>query len=157
LLTRILDTQTEAKAEFPKRETITSIHRHNRIMKTFKIAVIAGDGIGKEVVPEGIQVLEAAGKRFGFQFAWQPFDWSCERYAATGKMMPDGGLQQLRPFDAIFLGAGASQRARSYLALGLADSDSAGVSAIRESASGAAVRRHRKRRSRTGSPARSIS
>src|SRR5271168_2117911 len=74
-------------------------------MSIFKIAVIAGDGIGKEVVPEGIRVLEAAGKRFGFQFAWQPFDWSCERYVATGKMMPDDGLQQLRPFDAIFLGA----------------------------------------------------
>ncbi len=74
-------------------------------MSIFKIAVIAGDGIGKEVVPEGIRVLEAAGKRFGFQFAWHPFDWSCERYVATGKMMPDDGLQQLRPFDAIFLGA----------------------------------------------------
>jgi tartrate dehydrogenase/decarboxylase/D-malate dehydrogenase len=74
-------------------------------MKTFKIAVIAGDGIGKEVVPEGIRVLEAAGKRFGFHFTWHPFDWSCERYVATGKMMPDDGLQHLRPFDAIFLGA----------------------------------------------------
>ena len=74
-------------------------------MSIFKIAVIEGDGIGKEVVPEGIRVLEAAGKRFGFQFAWHPFDWSCERYVATGKMMPDDGLQQLRPFDAIFLGA----------------------------------------------------
>ena len=74
-------------------------------MTTFKIAVIEGDGIAKEVVPEGIRVLEAAGKRFGFQFAWHPFDWSCERYVATGKMMPDDGLQQLRPFDAIFLGA----------------------------------------------------
>lgn len=74
-------------------------------MSIFKIAVIAGDGIGKEVVPEGIRVLEAAGKRFGFQFAWRLFDWSCGRYVATGKMMPDDGLQQLRPFDAIFLGA----------------------------------------------------
>ncbi len=74
-------------------------------MKAFSIAVIAGDGIGKEVVPEGIRVLEAAGKRFGFQFRWQPFDWSCETYVKTGKMMPPDGLQQLRPFDAIFLGA----------------------------------------------------
>jgi isocitrate/isopropylmalate dehydrogenase len=47
-------------------------------MKTFNIAVIAGDGIGKEVVPEGIRVLEAAGKRFGFQWKWHEFDWSCE-------------------------------------------------------------------------------
>jgi tartrate dehydrogenase/decarboxylase/D-malate dehydrogenase len=74
-------------------------------MKTFNIAVIAGDGIGKEVVPEGIRVLEAAGKRFAFQFNWQAFDWSCETYVKTGKMMPADGLEQLRPFDAIFLGA----------------------------------------------------
>src|ERR1700716_2185899 len=74
-------------------------------MKMFNIAVIAGDGIGKEVVPEGIRVLEAAGKRFGFQFHWHGFDWSCETYVRTGKMMPPDGLQQLQPFDAIFLGA----------------------------------------------------
>jgi len=74
-------------------------------METFKIAVIPGDGIGKEVVPEGIRVLETAGERFGFRFNWQEFDWSCETYARTGQMMPSDGLQQLRPFDAIFLGA----------------------------------------------------
>ena len=74
-------------------------------MKAFNIAVVAGDGIGKEVVPEGIRVLEAAGKRFGFQFNWHEFDWGCETYLKTGKMMPPDGLQQLRPFDAIFLGA----------------------------------------------------
>lgn len=74
-------------------------------MKTFHIAVIEGDGIGKEVVPEGIRVLEAAGQCFGFQFEWRPFDWSCETYAKTGKMMPEDGLRQLQPFDAIFLGA----------------------------------------------------
>jgi tartrate dehydrogenase/decarboxylase/D-malate dehydrogenase len=74
-------------------------------MKMFNIAVIAGDGIGKEVVPEGIRVLEAAGKRFGFGFNWRAFDWSCETYTRTGKMMPDDGLEQLRPFGAIFLGA----------------------------------------------------
>ena len=74
-------------------------------MKSFKVAVIAGDGIGKEVVPEGIRVVDAAGKRFGFRCEWTPFDWSCERYVATGKMMPDDGLAQLRRFDAIFLGA----------------------------------------------------
>jgi tartrate dehydrogenase/decarboxylase/D-malate dehydrogenase len=71
-------------------------------MKTFNVAVIAGDGIGKEVVPEGIRVLEVAGKRFGFQFRWQKFDWSSETYVKTGKMMPPDGLQQLRPCDAIF-------------------------------------------------------
>jgi tartrate dehydrogenase/decarboxylase/D-malate dehydrogenase len=74
-------------------------------MKTFNIAVIAGDGVGKEVVPEGIRVLEAAGHRFGFRFVWHAFDWSCETYVKTGKMMPADGLLQLRPFDSIFLGA----------------------------------------------------
>jgi tartrate dehydrogenase/decarboxylase/D-malate dehydrogenase len=74
-------------------------------MKSFRVAVIAGDGIGKEVVPEGIRVVDAAGERFGFRCEWTPFDWSCERYVATGKVMPDDGLAQLRRFDAIFLGA----------------------------------------------------
>jgi tartrate dehydrogenase/decarboxylase/D-malate dehydrogenase len=74
-------------------------------MHTFNIAVIAGDGIGKEVVPEGQLVLEAAGERFGFRCNWRSFDWSCETYIKTGKMMPADGIQQLRPFDAIFLGA----------------------------------------------------
>src|ERR1700738_2867899 len=74
-------------------------------MKTFNIAVIAGDGIGKEVVPEGIRVLEAAGRRFDFLLQWHAFDWSCETYVQSGKMMPDDGLRQLQPFNAIFLGA----------------------------------------------------
>jgi tartrate dehydrogenase/decarboxylase/D-malate dehydrogenase len=74
-------------------------------MKTHKIAVIAGDGIGREVVPEGIRVVDAAGHRFGTSFAWHYFDWSCETYTKTGRMMPADGLDQLREFDAIFLGA----------------------------------------------------
>jgi tartrate dehydrogenase/decarboxylase/D-malate dehydrogenase len=74
-------------------------------MKTYKIAVIPGDGIGKEVVPEGLRVLEAAARRFSLNLSFQHFDWSCETYAKTGKMMPADGLEQLRPFDAIFLGA----------------------------------------------------
>lgn len=74
-------------------------------MKTLNIAVVPGDGIGKEVVPEGMRVLEAAGKCFGFGLNWRTFDWSCETYVNTGNMMPADGLEQLRPFDAIFLGA----------------------------------------------------
>ena len=70
-----------------------------------RIAVIPGDGIGKEVVPEGMRVLETAGRRFGFDLEWTTFDWSCERYAKTGSMMPEDGLEQLRKFEAIFLGA----------------------------------------------------
>jgi tartrate dehydrogenase/decarboxylase/D-malate dehydrogenase len=70
-----------------------------------KIAVIAGDGIGKEVVPEGLRVLDAAARKFDLRFTTTHLDWSCELYTKTGKMMPDDGLEQLRPFDAIFLGA----------------------------------------------------
>ncbi|HEX6209300.1 MAG TPA: tartrate dehydrogenase [Methylomirabilota bacterium] len=70
-----------------------------------RIALIPGDGIGKEVVPAAARVLDVAGKRFGFDFEWQTFDWSCETYARTGRMMPEDGLDQLRRFEAIFLGA----------------------------------------------------
>ena len=74
-------------------------------METYRIAVIPGDGIGKEVVPEGMRVLEAAGARFGFEFDWDEFPWSCETFAETGRMMPEDGLDQIRGHDAIFLGA----------------------------------------------------
>ena len=74
-------------------------------MKSFKIAVIQGDGIGKEVIPEGIKILESISTRFNISFSWDEFDWSCEHYAKTEKMMPDDGLQQLARKDAIFLGA----------------------------------------------------
>jgi tartrate dehydrogenase/decarboxylase/D-malate dehydrogenase len=71
----------------------------------YRIAVIAGDGIGKEVVPEGIRVLEAAAARFGIAFEWDALPWSCEYYAANGRMMPEDGLERIRRHDAIFLGA----------------------------------------------------
>ena len=70
-----------------------------------RIAVIPGDGIGNEVVPEGIRVLEAAARRFDLAFDFKDFDWSCERFHKTGAMMPEDGLDQLRDFDAIYLGA----------------------------------------------------
>jgi tartrate dehydrogenase/decarboxylase/D-malate dehydrogenase len=73
--------------------------------KRYRIAVIPGDGIGKEVVPAAQRVLDAAGQRFGLSLTWHVFDWSCERYTEAGSMMPSDGLDQLRPFDAIFLGA----------------------------------------------------
>lgn len=71
----------------------------------YRIAVIAGDGIGLEVVPEGIRVIEAAAKKFSFSVEWGHFDWSCARYLKTGRMMPADGLKQLREFDSVFLGA----------------------------------------------------
>jgi len=74
-------------------------------MKRYRIAVIPGDGIGNEVVPEGIRVLEAAGRKFGVEFQWDRFPWSCEYYAKHGEMMPRDGLDRIRKHDAIFLGA----------------------------------------------------
>ena len=74
-------------------------------MSKYRIAAIPGDGIGNEVVPEGIKVLEAVGHKFGLEFEWTHFPWSCEHYAKTGTMMPDDGLDQIRDHDAIFLGA----------------------------------------------------
>jgi tartrate dehydrogenase/decarboxylase / D-malate dehydrogenase len=74
-------------------------------MKTHRIAVIPGDGIGKEVVPEGLRVLEAVGRKFGVAFKWDHYPWSCGYYAEHGRMMPDDGLAQIRGHDAIFLGA----------------------------------------------------
>ncbi len=61
-------------------------------MTTHRIAVIAGDGIGKEVMPEGIRVLDAAGRRFGIAFQWDELPWSCEYYIKHGCMMPEDGL-----------------------------------------------------------------
>ena len=74
-------------------------------MNAYHIAVIPGDGIGKEVVPEGLKVLQAAGDKFGFSFHLEHFDWSCETYKSTGHMMPADGIARLRDHDAIFLGA----------------------------------------------------
>ncbi len=71
--------------------------------KNYHIALLPGDGIGKEVVPEAVRVLEASAS--GFTFTFEPFEWGCEYYLRTGRMMPKGGLEKLRPFDAILLGA----------------------------------------------------
>lgn len=72
----------------------------------FKIAVIAGDGIGKEVMPEGLRALEAAARQFDLNIAFTHFDWAhCDYYSQTGKMMPDDWKQQLAACDAIYFGA----------------------------------------------------
>ncbi len=70
-----------------------------------EIAVIAGDGIGKEVVPEAQRVLERAGDVWDFELRWSVFDWGCEYYARTGRMMDKEGIKQLRDYDAVFVGA----------------------------------------------------
>src|ERR1041385_450443 len=73
--------------------------------KNYRVAVIAGDGIGREVVPEGVAVMEVAARRYGFTLQWSEFNWSCETYAKTGRMMPVDGIERLRLFDAVFLAA----------------------------------------------------
>jgi tartrate dehydrogenase/decarboxylase/D-malate dehydrogenase len=73
--------------------------------KTYRIAVIPGDGIGKETVPESLRVMDAAATRFGFSVKLDEYDWSCETYKATGAMMPGDGMDQLAEADSILLGA----------------------------------------------------
>jgi tartrate dehydrogenase/decarboxylase/D-malate dehydrogenase len=74
-------------------------------MTTYRIAVIPGDGIGREVMPPALRVLERVGAKYGFGFDFQDFDWSCETYRATGRMMPQDGMSRLRDHDALLLGA----------------------------------------------------
>ena len=73
--------------------------------KTYKIAVIAGDGTGPEVVREAVKVLEAAAKKFGFTLALTDYDFGGERYMRTGETLPDSAIAELRQFDSILLGA----------------------------------------------------
>src|SRR6476660_9574071 len=70
-----------------------------------RIAVIPGDGIGKEVVPEGLRALEAAAAKFGVAFEFDEFPWSCDYYAKHGRMMPEDWIAQIGGHDAIFFGA----------------------------------------------------
>ena len=74
-------------------------------MTRLSIATIPGDGIGREVIPVGQRAAEAAAARHGFEIGWETFDWSCERWERTGRMMPEDGLDRLRGHDAIYLGA----------------------------------------------------
>jgi tartrate dehydrogenase/decarboxylase/D-malate dehydrogenase len=74
-------------------------------MTRHRIAVIPGDGIGKEVVPEGLRVLERAGSRFGLDLEFEELGWSCAHFERHGRMMPEGALETIADHDAIFLGA----------------------------------------------------
>lgn len=71
----------------------------------YRIAVIPGDGIGKETVPESLKVLDAAARRFNFELDLRHYDWSCETYKKTGAMMPSDGMDRLSEADSILLGA----------------------------------------------------
>lgn len=86
-------------------------------MKTYRIASIPGDGIGNEVIPAGLEVLQALSSREGFSVETTPFDWSSERYVRTGAYIPAGGLDQLRKFDAIFFGAAGAPDVPDHVSL----------------------------------------
>ena len=82
-------------------------------MTTYRVAVIAGDGIGNEVTPAALQALDACAATRGFHFDWAAFPWGSAYYAEHGRMMPEDALEQLRPFDAIFFGAVGDPRSRT--------------------------------------------
>ena len=71
----------------------------------YKIAVIPGDGTGPECTAEAVKVLEASAAKFGFKYESTDFDFGGERYMRTGETLPDSGVEELRKFDAILLGA----------------------------------------------------
>ncbi|HSH07013.1 MAG TPA: tartrate dehydrogenase [Burkholderiales bacterium] len=86
-------------------------------MKTYRIAAIPGDGIGNEVIPAGIEVLDALAARQGFSLAFEHFDWGSKRYLETGAYIPDGGLEKLKTFDAIFFGAVGAAEVPDHISL----------------------------------------
>ncbi len=74
-------------------------------MSEYKIAVIPGDGVGREVIPEGVRVLEAAGAKHGIRYTFEEFPWSCDYYVKHGRMCPEDAADTLRKFDAVYFGA----------------------------------------------------
>ncbi len=87
-------------------------------MEKYKIAVIPGDGIGTEVIAEGIKILEKAAELdAGFEFSFEYFPWGCEYYCKTGKVMDDDGLEKLKKFDAIYLGAVGAPNVPDHISL----------------------------------------
>jgi tartrate dehydrogenase/decarboxylase/D-malate dehydrogenase len=86
-------------------------------MNTYRIAVIAGDGIGQDVTPAAMTVLEAAAKRGGFALEWQDFPWGSQHYLDHGRMMPEDALDVLRPFAAILFGAVGDPRIQDNVTL----------------------------------------
>jgi tartrate dehydrogenase/decarboxylase/D-malate dehydrogenase len=86
-------------------------------MKTYRIAAIPGDGIGHEVTPAAIRVLDAAAASAGFRFEWQSFPWGSAHYFEHGRMMPDDALDRLRVLDAILFGAVGDPRVQDNVTL----------------------------------------
>lgn len=74
-------------------------------MRQYKIAVVPGDGIGPEIVPSALEVVDALGAKLGFEIEKQEFPWGAGHYLNHGEFMPPDGLEILKPFDAIFFGS----------------------------------------------------
>ena len=79
-------------------------------MSAYKIAAVPGDGIGVEVIAAGVEVLQALSKKSGFELDFKHFDWSSDYYLKNGYYIPEGGLEELKTFDAIFFGAVGARR-----------------------------------------------
>jgi len=86
-------------------------------MKSYRIASIPGDGIGREVIAAGIEVLEALARKEGFTLGFEHFDWGSERYMREGAYIPAGGLDRLKSFDAIFFGAVGAPNVPDHVSL----------------------------------------
>ena len=88
------------------------------MQKKHRIAVIPGDGIGVEVMPEGLRVLDAVGRRFGIDFSYDHFDWGSDHYVRTGLMMPADWADRIQGHDAIYFGAvGAPDKVPDHIAV----------------------------------------
>src|SRR6201985_2659776 len=89
-----------------------------------KIAVMPGDGVGKEVIPEGLKVLSVVAKKFNFKYDTTPYPFGAEHYLETGITLPDSALKELAAHDAIFFGAvGADPRGSAKIPQGLIETD----------------------------------
>ncbi len=74
-------------------------------MSNYKIAVVPGDGIGQEIVPEGLKVINAVAKKHNFNIETESFDWGAGYYLKNDKFLPANGLETLKSFDAVYFGA----------------------------------------------------
>ncbi len=86
-------------------------------MRTYRVASIPGDGIGIEVIAAGIDVLKVLAEKEGFKLEFEHFDWSSKRYLEKGAYIPEGGLEKLKTFDAIFFGAVGSPDVPDHISL----------------------------------------
>jgi tartrate dehydrogenase/decarboxylase/D-malate dehydrogenase len=86
-------------------------------MKSYRIASIPGDGIGIEVIAAGVEVLQVLAEKEGFRLEFEHFDWSSKRYLEKGAYIPEGGLEKLKAFDAIFFGAVGSPDVPDHVSL----------------------------------------